>query len=86
MEISADGERWHPLVQAGRTINDRGYAMSVRFCDNLEEHQMGLYEAVWYDPEIPPDHQCRFVVRPRDEQKVLYSSCFAGDRTRARRE
>jgi neutral ceramidase len=76
IQTSHDGVTWKDLAQDGRQVNDEGYDVSVNFLKWVDDRQMGVYEAKWYNPEIPAGAACRFAVMPRQGQDVFYSSAF----------
>ncbi len=81
METSPDGESWKRLKKDGRPVNDRGYDMAVCFCKRVDNQNMGIYEARWYNPEIPAGQVFRFGVLPRQGKEFFYSSTFPKNKT-----
>ena len=76
VQASLDGSTWQGLVLSGREVDDEGYDLSIRFLKKIDNQHMGLYEARWYNPEIPDGAACRFAIMPREGQETFFSSAF----------
>jgi len=72
IEIKVD-ERWMPMVDDGKPIDDDGYDMEVRYLEELGDGT-GEYEVRWYNPV--PGGTYRFRIEPRGKHPVLTSRAF----------
>lgn len=76
IQVSDDGVNWRKLVCDGRDVDDRGYDVSVKLLKASRDDEAGVYEARWYNPVIPEGAVCRFVVLPRQDLDILFSTVF----------
>lgn len=68
---------WQLHTENSIPVNDQGYDVAVRIIADADEQGMSEYSAEWYNPLFDGEQrQFRFVIQPRDEQKLLYSKAF----------
>ncbi len=68
-------EDWKVLRQEGRTVNDSGTELDVRFQGDSSEG-MAIYEVRWFNPEFHSKRKYRFAIAPRGKEKEFYSPEF----------
>ncbi len=76
VEYKTKGSHWSLLSQNNRPVNDAGYNIAIIYQDETDSENRGLYEVRWYNPEVNPAREYRFVIQPRDNQPVFYSESF----------
>ena len=68
---------WQPHTHNNVPVNDQGYDVAVRILSDADDQGMSEYSAEWYNPLFDGEQrQFRFVIQPRDQQKLLYSKAF----------
>jgi neutral ceramidase len=77
VEVKID-DKWVPMVEGGKQINDDGYDLEVRYLKKLDEG-MGKYEVRWYNPVRGGEY--RFRIEPRGKHPVLASRAFVYERS-----
>lgn len=75
IEYSGSGEKWQVLRKNGRKVDDTSRDIAIIYLDELNEDNMGLYEARWYAGEHEPG-RFRFTVLPRKGREEFNSAAF----------
>ncbi len=61
----------------GIPVDDTGYDIAVIFTGKITNEGMAVYEARWYNPPLNTNFKFRFVIKPRNNVDILYSSVFS---------